>query len=137
MSEMNAMKKAKKMNKKMNECKGGCSNIMGGTESKKKKKRRRRAWACFQTGYGPVRPIRVVNPLFPHFSFSFSLLSSLSLSNSLFSLLSSPARKVAGGSGGRRRRRGGRPSQTAAPPLQPFFLKFFLFLYILTSLSHF
>jgi len=38
MTEMNTIKKkAKKNEQKMNECRGGCSSIMGGAENKLKK----------------------------------------------------------------------------------------------------
>ena len=105
---MNTIKKTKKRNK--NEWmrkKGGAAVLWRVQKIKGEKEgRRAREWA-YGFGFGPVpgrverEYIRVVNPLFPHFFFSFSLFSSFESKRSLLSpkaapaASSSPARRTA------------------------------------------
>ena len=101
--------------KKKNESRGRGATVFMGVQKIKNKKR---TGARVGLGFGPVWPtnlgsgqeeyIRVETHFFPHFSFSFSLLSSLS---SVLSLLSPPSLTFSDEKDGgrRRRRRGGRP----------------------------
>ena len=121
----------------MNECKGGCSSIMGGTESKKEEKE---DWGAhgpgfgLETGSGQEGVYKGVETIFFHFSLFFlSLLLSRERSSLLSPLYLHLLRLEKGGGGGRREvRRGGRRVIAAAPPRRKknsfFFLKVYSFL---------
>jgi len=129
---MNTIKKSEENEQKWMNAEGGAAALWGVQKIKGEKEGKRRAWAWVEFGFGLETGrvergyIRVLRPIFFHFSKFFSLfpsqtLGSLSSLSSLTHLLRRVFRREASG----RRRL----VATAAPPLQPpFFFKFFFVL---------
>jgi len=130
----------------MNECKGGCSSVMGCAESKRKKQERGRAnGPGLELGLGRFGSgwERVYKGFETHFLSFLKIFLSLPFSNSRFSLFMcsrtrwcssfcSFQREVSGGSGG------GWPAGAAAPPRRNprlYFLNFFFRLISSTPFS--